>query len=240
MRLCLLLAFCAWIAAAETVPVKPATPPAKSETEPSADLRPPEEAWVFDPSAGRLDLFADVETTLALEAQLRETPNHSVVQISHPGAIENDKAEDAIKWARLESERIEKLILARRWSEAIAGCDNAAKTLDKYGVSNQTIVDLRETVARFRNQAVEAQIFEEAQSQFDALGIAVEGVLWAPEGSLAVIAGEPRALKVNDHTRGCTIVNIDTNRVDFLFTTEQKRRFEFQRYVGEAANGKNR
>ena len=85
---------------------------------------------------------------------------------------------------------------------------------------------------RYRAQAEEAKIFEEAQEKFDALGLRVEGILWSPVGSLAVINGEPRARAINERVKDCVIINIDTNRVDFLFHYN-RRRFEFQRYVGE-------
>ena len=80
----------------------------------------------------------------------------------------------------------------------------------------------------------EAKTFEEAQAKFDALDLKIEGILWSPEGSLAVINGEPRARAVNERVKDCVIINIDTNRVDFLFHYN-RRRFEFQRYVGEDA-----
>jgi hypothetical protein len=167
---------------------------------------------------------------LERQNQSGETQGPNVTQIQQ---LEGDQIEAALEWGRTEADRVDKLILARRWEEAIQACERASKALEKYQ-EHPEVHQLRESFARAKQQAIEAKIFEEAQAKFDALGIKVEGVLWSQDGSLAVIAQEPRALLINDRTGDCTIVNIDSNRVDFLFTYLQ-RRFEFQRYVGETA-----
>ena len=57
--------------------------------------------------------------------------------------------------------------------------------------------------------------------------------MWAEASSrLAIIAGEARAVGVNDRAKDCVIINIDTDRVDFRYHYKG-RRFEFPRYVGE-------
>lgn len=223
-----LLANCAGLVA-EEAPVNAGT---QVEEPTVGGTKLKEEGWNFEPLQGRVDAFADVERRMEIEKDIKDKPDGEFVGPG-PGMIkpETDQIEAALKWGQAEADRVDKLILARRWDEAIQACDIAAKHLEKYQ-EDAGIAALREAFARARHQAVEAKIFEEAQAKFDALGIKVEGILWAPEGSLAVIAQEPRALSINDRTRDCVIVNIDTNRVDFLFNYQQ-RRFEFQRYVGE-------
>lgn len=208
-----------------------------AEVGPSAGTQAVEAGWAFDPPQGRVDVFLDIERRMELEKALLEQPESQVGGITIIPTLDEDAIEAALEWGRREAERIDKLILARRWDEAIQACDKASAALEKYQ-EHAEIRSLRESFARARSQAYEAKIFEEAKAQFDALGIKVEGVLWSPDGSLAVLANEPRALRINDRTRDTTIVNIDTNRVDFLFTYEQ-RRFEFQRYVGEEVNARS-
>jgi hypothetical protein len=209
-------------------PVKPE--PAKAPTVGSV---PEEEKWIFEPISNRVDVFADMETRLHLEvagvAAQSTVPGSSV-----EAPTNQSKIDELIEWGAKEADRVEGLILVRKWDETIAACDNAVKTLEKYQ-SNAPVADLIERFKRYSTQAVEAKIYEEAQAKFDALGLKIEGILWSPEGSLAVVGGEPRALKINDRAKDCVIINIDTNRVDFLFHYN-RRRFEFQRYVGEVAN----
>lgn len=226
--------------AAEGAPVEaPKTTPASTKSKtaepPSISSVPDEEKWVFDPPAGRIDAFQDIEARLAIEADLQSTPTN-VGQGPAPVPIDNgqEKVDQAIEWGAKEAERVESMILVRKWDETIQACDNAVKNLDKYQ-SNAPVAELIERFKRYRTQAEEAKIYEEAQAKFDALGLKIEGILWSPEGSLAVISGEPRALKINDRAKDCVIINIDTNRVDFLFHYN-RRRFEFQRYVGEVAH----
>jgi len=224
-------------AAAEPVPVKPVTAKAEADTkaagkEPSAATVPDEERWIFEPPAGRPDIFVDIESKLTLELKLLESPTGTTIaQNILPSVADASKIDAALEWGRREAERIEAMVLARKWDEAITASDNGVKALEKYQ-ANAAVLELIERFKRYKLQAEEAKIYEEAQAKFDALGLRIEGILWSPEGSLAVIAGEPRALKINDRSKDCVIINIDTNRVDFLFHY-MRRRFEFQRYVGE-------
>ena len=226
------LAFLVTLASAEPKPVQPQSVKAEDA---GAEYKPAEAEWVFEPPQGRVDIMYDIETRLTLEKALLEKPDQRLGGLVLVPNLEGTEVEAALEWARLEAERVDKLILSRRWDEAIQACDKANKILEKYQ-DHAEIRSLRELFARSRSQAYEAKLFEEAKAQFDSLGIKVEGVLWSPEGSLAVLANEPKALRINDRTRDTTIVNIDTNRVDFLFTYQQ-RRFEFQRYVGEEVKG---
>lgn len=191
---------------------------------------PEEEKWVFEPAAGRSDGFNDIEERLTLEVA-GEATETAVAASTSGQPMPSSKVDEAIEWGAKEADRIEALILVRKWDETIQACENAIKQLEKYQ-SNAPVADLIERFKRYKTQAEEAKIYEEAQAKFDALGLKIEGILWSPEGSLAVIGGEPRALKINDRAKDCVIINIDTNRVDFLFHYN-RRRFEFQRYVGE-------
>lgn len=215
--------------AAEAAPAPAKAKPAKPE--PSAGTIPDEERWIFEPPAGRPDIFVDLEQKLELERTLLETPAATVAVQNVLPSGDAAKIDAALEWGRREAERIEAMVLARKWDDAITASDNAVKALEKYQ-ANPGVQELIERFKRYRQQAEEAKIYEEAQATFDALGIKVEGILWSPDGSLAVLAGEPRALKINDRSKDCVIINIDTNRVDFLFHYK-RRRFEFQRYVGE-------
>jgi len=214
----------------------PAVAPATTKPEaPSLSTLSDEEKWTFEPAAGRIDAFNDVEERLKIEAELANTPTGGEpINPTAPPPSDHDKIDQAIEWGAKEAERVESLILVRKWDETIQACDNAVKNLEKYQ-ANTPVAELIERFKRYRTQAAEAKIYEEAQAKFDALGLKIEGILWSPEGSLAVIGGEPRALKINDRAKDCVIINIDTNRVDFLFLYNH-RRFEFQRYVGEVGN----
>jgi hypothetical protein len=214
---------------APAVQAPPAGKPAKAE--PSAATIPDEEKWIFETTPGRPDIFVDIEAKLTLERKLLEAPAPGTIgQNLLPGG-DADKIEAALEWGGREAERIEAMVLARKWDDAIAASDAGIKAMEKY-LENSAIQELVERFKRYKQQAEEAKIYEEAQAKFDALGLKVEGILWSPDGSLAVISGEPRALRINDRSKDCVIINIDTNRVDFLFHYK-RRRFEFQRYVGE-------
>ncbi len=236
----LLLLLAGMLAAADA----PSVPTVKPVTKADADAKdaavqartPEEEKWQFEPPIGRGDIFEDLEKRYLIEAQQREQATN-VASDAKPGtnnpSLKGKDVEDAVRWGGLEIEAIETYILARKWDEAMARCDSAVKALVKFE-SHEAIRDLIERVKRFRSQAEEAKAYEEAQAKFDALNLKIEGILWSPEGSLAVISGEPRARAINDRVKDCVIINIDTNRVDFLFH-HNRRRFEFQRYVGEDA-----
>lgn len=204
---------------------------AKGEAEPSAGTIPEEERWTFEPPPGRPDIFVDAERKLELERKLLETPATAVAAHNVLPSGDAAKIDAALEWGRREAERIEALVLARKWDDAITASDNGVKALERYQ-ANTGVQELMERFKRYKQQAEEAKIYEEAQAKFDSLGLKVEGILWAPDGSLAVLSGEPRALKINERSKDCVIINIDTNRVDFLFHYK-RRRFEFQRYVGE-------
>lgn len=184
-----------------------------------------EERWAFEPVTGRTDPFYDLRARMKLE---RELPQESGPETG-PNPILGSR--DKTQYAKAQTQKVEALIVAKKWDEAIKTCDAAIKALSK-DPDNEEARQYIEKFKRYRTQADEAKTYEEAQAKFDALDLRIEGILWSPDGSLAVISGEPRARGVNERVKDCVIINIDTNRVDFLFHYN-RRRFEFQRYVGE-------
>jgi hypothetical protein len=217
----------------------PVPQPEKTDTKPVVKKIGPfdqlanEEKWIFAPSDKREDIFYDLELILA--SQLGETPDQKPDQATrtNPG-VEIEALRD---WAKSELSRVESYIFERKWDESLKVTEAAIKKLQPRVGDDSTIAQINDKMKRYKVQAEEAKIFEEAQSKFDALGLRVEGILWSPAGSLAVISGEPRARAVNERVKDCVIIYIDTNRVDFLFHYN-RRRFEFQRYVGEDATSK--
>lgn len=199
----------------------------KAELTPLEQLLEEQRKWSFEPLV-RADTFVDLEEILrankssnALEAEAGNS--------KQPG---QDKAKTLV-WGKLELDQVEKLILARKWDDAMKQCEGAIKVLTRFA-DDAECTQVIERLKRYHNQADEAKTYEEAQAKFDALALRVEGILWSPTASMAIIGGESRALKLNDRVKDCVIINIDTNRVDFLFHYNRKR-FEFQRYVGEDA-----
>lgn len=191
-----------------------------------------EEKWTFDPPINRQDIFYD------LEAMLMSQVGSELVQKTGPtGKPVGDDIAGLRQWAKDELARVESFIFERKWDDALKATEADIKKLQPRVGEDATIAQITEKLKRYRAQAEEAKIFEEAQAKFDALGLQVEGILWSPSGSLAVISGEPRARAINERVKDCVIINIDTNRVDFLFHYN-RRRFEFQRYVGEDVTAK--
>ena len=148
---------------------------------------------------------------------------------------------DVLVYAAAEQSRIESLVAAKRFEEAIRTADLALKRLER----NADLPEVQAAMASittFRDQADDALTRDEAQAQFDALGLKIEGILWSETGTrLVILTGEAKAVGVNERVKDCVIINIDTDRVDFRFHYKRKR-FEFPRYVGEdaktAANSK--
>ncbi len=205
--------------------------PVPHKTAKSAELRQldQEEAWVFEPVIGRMDPFVDREATLKIEADIRlqqelESKDQAGIKIN-PNA-------DILEYAAAEQTHIESLVIAKKYEEAIRVADQALKRLEK----RADLPEVQAAMTRIstaRDQADDALTRDEAQAQFDGLALKIEGVLWSETGSrLAIIAGEARALGVNERVKDCVIINIDTDRVDFRFHYKRKR-FEFPRYVGE-------
>jgi hypothetical protein len=222
---------------------KPATippveqPSVKSGTAPKAvgpfSQLAEEEKWSFEPAVNRQDIFYDLEDIL--QSQLSTVAEG---QKNDGGARPPGDEIDALReWAKRELARVESFIFERKWDDALKATEVDIKKLQPRVGDDATIAQITEKLKRYRDQAEEAKIFEEAQAKFDSLGLRVEGILWSPAGSLAVISGEPRARAINERVKDCVIINIDTNRVDFLFHYN-RRRFEFQRYVGEEVTAK--
>ncbi len=192
-----------------------------------------EEKWIFTPSDKREDIFYDLEVMLAdqLGGTVEGQKQDQVTRVL------SDEIDALREWAKGELSRVESFIFERKWDEALKITEMGIKKLQPRVGDDSAIAQITDKMKRYKVQAEEAKIFEEAQGKFDALGLRVEGILWSPAGSLAVISGEPRARAINERVKDCVIINIDTNRVDFLFHYN-RRRFEFQRYVGEDATSK--
>jgi hypothetical protein len=194
-----------------------------------------EAQWQFEPLLGRIDPFYDREAVLRAEQELRDLKEKEAQQST---AAVNPNA-DVLVYAAAEQVRIESLVAGKKYEEAIRTSDIALKRLE----ANADLPEVQAAMARittFRDQADDALTRDEAQAQFDSLGLKIEGILWSETGTrLVILAGESKAVAVNERVKDCVIINID--RVDFRFHYKRKR-FEFPRYVGEntktAANSK--
>ena len=196
----------------------------------SAELRQldQEDLWQFEPVIGRADPFYDREAVMMVELDIRQAQEKEA-QTKTSSVNPNT---DILAYAAAEQAHIESLVVAKKYEEAIRVSDTALRRLEK----NADLPEVQAALARiatYRDQADDALTRDEAQAQFDGLGLKIEGILWSESGSrLAIIDGEPRAIGVNERVKDCVIINIDTDRVDFRFHYKRKR-FEFPRYVGE-------
>lgn len=229
-----LLGLCPLLLSAAEPPKVPAeAAKAPAETSPLDQLLEEQKKWTFEPTV-RTDIFVDLEELRKLQKAHADKDGAGKGE-QLPGGRSPDPSKEkgkAIDWAKYEMARVESFALARKWDDAMKVCENAMKVLARFGDDTE-VARVVERLKIYHAQAEEAKTYEEAQAKFDALGLKVEGILWdAQKGSMAVIGGEARALRLNDRVKDCVIINIDTNRVDFLFH-HNRRRFEFQRFVGE-------
>ncbi len=237
LPLSLLLTLSSGLAAADAVPASAtvarpapaATAAARSATggvETAAVIN--EDDWVFEPMVGRVDIFQDIPERLRVMRQAADKQD-----VPDATASQGDPRKDMAAYAKDQAARIETLVAARKFEDAVKTGDVAIKNLERYA-GDADIEQYLKTIRAYRDQADEALTRDEAQAQFDALQLQITGILWAETGQrLAIIAGEPRALAVNDRVRDCVIITIDSDRVDFRFHWKRKR-FEFPRYVGES------
>ena len=189
-------------------------------------------------SIKRRDVFYDLEdiykAELALAASLEDKSEQDIGDIRQD-FVEVDTADEAIRQAELLLARTEKAIAARRWTEAMASADNGIALLarlDGEYAEESKVRELLDKMTRYRVQAEDAKLYEEAKAEFAGLGLVVEGIMWsADQPSSAIISGELHS--VQDRVKNCLIVNIDTNRVDFMYTYK-RRHYEFQSYIGES------
>ena len=187
-----------------------------------------EDDWVFEPMVGRVDIFHDIPERLRVQRLAADKQD-----VPDVNASKGDPRKDMAAYAKEQADRIEKLVAARKFDDAVKTGDVAIKNLERYA-GDADIEQWLKTIRAYRDQADEALTRDEAQAQFDALQLQITGILWAESGQrLVIIAGEPRALAVNDRVRDCVIITIDSDRVDFRFHWKRKR-FEFPRYVGES------
>jgi hypothetical protein len=193
-----------------------------------------EEQWVFEPKVGRIDAFYDREQVLKVQRELTAKGQAGLGEDNltpAAGVGKSDQA-DAILLAGQEQARIEALMVQRKYEDAKNAAEKATKTLERFA----DIPEIARVLARiktYHDQADDALTRNEAQAAFDALGLKIQGIMWAQSGSrLVILSGEPKALGINERVKDCVIINIDSDRVDFRFHFKRKR-FEFPRYVGE-------
>ncbi len=229
IHLLALLGACAWSADA-TVETIPRGKDPKAVKPQSAELRQLdlEEQWQFEPVSGRIDPFFDREAVLKAEAEIRQAQEKESAETA---ATANPNA-DIMAYAAAELTRVNGLLANQKYEEAIRIADAALKRLEK-NADLPEIQAFSTQIQASRDQADNALTRNEAQAQFDALGLRIEGILWSESGNrLAILSGESRAVGINERVKDCVIINIDTDRVDFRFHYKRKR-FEFPRYVGE-------
>jgi hypothetical protein len=214
----------------DAAPAKPAATSAPVAKSSALNFLSEEEKWVFQPTPGRPDVFYDYEAYLKAVKEISVTSTSDAIAAPIANGNPRDEAKQAIQ-------RIEDWMSQRKWEEAIKVADIALRKLQQSS-DDPEIVKFVATIKGYRDQAQDAQTRDEAQAAFDALGLKVVGIMWSETGTrLALIAGEPRALGINDRVKDCVIINIDTDRVDFRYHFKRKR-FEFPRYVGEDAKSK--
>lgn len=210
----------------------------KTATETQPDSASKDATWVFRPPLKRRDIFYDLEeiysaeNALAASQRERNEPTGSDIDQSF---VEVDTIDEAIQQAGILLQKTETAIGGRRWVEAMQTADNGIALLtrlsDEQG-RDQRVRDLLDRLTRYRVQAEDAKLYEEAKAEFTGLGLSVQGIMWsADQPSSAIISGEAHGLQ--DRVKNCLIVNIDTNRVDFMYVYK-RRQYEFQRYIGDS------
>ena len=208
----------------------------QAEDTPTEPAKGPEEAkdWVFNPTPGRPDVFYDYQSYLTLTQSLRAQDEenetaHTGIPTINPNQATN---ETAIELGKETIVQLDLLLGQHKYEDAEKIADAALKKLEPFS-SNADINHYIERIKADHDLAEDALMRVEAEESFDSLGLKVEGILWSENGTrLALIAGEPHALAVNDRVKDCVIVVIDTDRVEFRYHYKRKR-FEFPRYVGE-------
>lgn len=215
--------------------------PAESEIEQAGyNFNPP-------PLEERRDIFYDLVAVIRAERQLerireeqRGTGGPVVPDAGGtdelPPEDRDDEHKKALHYARSALDEIKSLMLAERWESAISASERRLLDLKRYRdqfPQDEQLAQAVQLIRGYRVQAEEKKIYEEARAQFESLGLRIEGIIWSAEPdqeSLAIISGEPVARGVDERVRDTVIVNIDPNRVDFMFPY-RRREFHFQLYL---------
>jgi hypothetical protein len=191
----------------------------------------------------RRDIFYDlVEEQRAalqlaeLEAEAREESEElaPTVGVALAQAADPDDERDAERFAAEAVSEVEGHLRNRSWDRGMQTAQRRLRQLrghrERYP-DNKRLRDGETSLEQLFVLAEDRKLHEEAQAQFMALGLRLEGILWsAEEGSLALISGEPVARRIDDRVRGAVIKAIDRNRVDFVYPY-RKRRYHFQLYL---------
>jgi len=219
---------CVMLAAARLAGEDTPPPPAPAHGQDDA------KEWVFNPTPGRPDVFYDYRSFLTLTQTLRAQDDSSETARTGLPTINSSQAtnDTAIELGKETIVQLDLLLGQHKYDDAEKIADASLKKLEPFA-SNPEINHYIERIKADHDLADDALLRVEAEESFDSLGLKVEGILWSENGTrLALIAGEPHALAVNDRVKDCVIVVIDTDRVEFRYHYKRKR-FEFPRYVGE-------
>ncbi len=191
-------------------------------------------AWRFDERPDRVDVFYDLEVILGFQKDAAEAAQANATK-SQKSPGQSDSNADALAYAQREESRIKALLAERRFEEVVQASESVLRQLERY-LADPAIARIAALISGYRTQAQDALDRMDAEREFRALAIKVEGILWAENGAkLAILSTEPAAVGLNQTIKKkATVISIATDRVDFRFHHDRsRRRFEFPVYVGE-------
>ncbi|MFM2090040.1 MAG: hypothetical protein RLZZ127_529 [Planctomycetota bacterium] len=222
------------VLALATAPLAAVEPPRRPEPvaiTPAATVAVP--VWRFEERPDRVDVLYDLEVVLAIQKEAAEAAEKRATQTTkNPG---QDSNADALLWAQREESRIKGLLAERRYEEVVQASESVLRQIERY-LADPAIARIAALISGYRTQAQDALDRIDAEREFRALAIKVEGILWAENGTkLAILSTEPAAVGLNQTIKKkATVISIATDRVDFRFHHDRsRRRFEFPVYVGE-------
>jgi hypothetical protein len=190
--------------------------------------------WRFEERPDRVDVFYDLEVILGFQKDAAEAAQANAAKAQKsPG--QGDTNADALAYAQREEARVKALLAERRFEEVVQASESVLRQLERY-LADQAIARIAALISGYRTQAQDALDRMDAEREFRALSIRVEGILWAENGAkLAILSTEPAAVGLNQTIKKkATVISIATDRVDFRFHHDRsRRRFEFPVYVGE-------
>ncbi|MFM2090518.1 MAG: hypothetical protein RLZZ127_1007 [Planctomycetota bacterium] len=199
---------------------------------PSATAGQP--VWRFEERPDRVDVLYDLEAILGFQKDAADAAQANATKTQKsPG--QGDTNADALAYAQREEGRIKALLAERRFEEVVQSSESVLRQLERY-LGDPAIARIAALISGYRTQAQDALDRMDAEREFRALNIRVEGILWAENGAkLAILSTEPAAVGLNQTIKKkATVISIATDRVDFRFHHDRsRRRFEFPVYVGE-------
>jgi len=102
-------------------------------------------------------------------------------------------------------------LMARDYAGAEAAATDALKLLADPAMKDDRLVEASE---RLRMTAQRLRERQEIENRFNGMKIDIQGVVWSPEGSVAVVEGKPR--RVGDSVGEATIAEIRPGEVVFI------------------------